>query len=54
MTETISICDGCTGHGDFFHRFRADETSSVDGKDCPDYVEHCSCELCNKAIKNSE
>ena len=43
------ICDGCTDHGKFFHRCRADEDACVDGKDCPDYIEHCDCTLstCN-------
>jgi len=39
-------CEGCKGHGEFFHRCRADEASCIDGKDCPDYVEHCDCTLC--------
>ena len=45
------ICDGCTeaAHGNFFHRCRANESSCVDGEDCPDYIEHCDCTLstCN-------
>ena len=44
------ICDGCTeGHGDFFHRCRADENSCIDGTDCPDYIERCDCTYCNYA-----
>ena len=47
------ICDGCTeGHGDFFHRCRADENSCIDGTDCPDYIEHCDCTYCNYAGDN--
>ena len=41
-------CDNCciaeenTGSS---HRCRADESSCVDGKACPDYIEHCDCTL---------
>ena len=42
------ICDGCTDHGDFFHRCKADATLCIDGKDCPDFVEHCSCKQCEQ------
>ena len=30
------------------HRCRADESTCVDGKDCPDYVENCECPECCK------
>ena len=46
------ICDGCTDHGDFFHRCRADENACIDGKDCPDYIERCDCTYCNYAGDN--
>ena len=42
----LSICGSCW---DFrnntvdMHRCRAKEDDCVDGKDCPDYIEHCDC-----------
>jgi len=51
-TVRITIVDG-----EMFHRCRADrrswirvcstETSCVDGKACPDYIESCSCTNCH-------
>jgi len=32
--------------GDEGHLCRASESTCVDGKDCPDYVENCACTEC--------
>ena len=45
----MAKCDGCTDHGDFFHRCRANEDDCVDGKDCPDFIAHCDC-WCQKTL----
>ena len=40
-------CDNCQlaedNHG---HRCRANESSCIDGTDCPDYIEQCDCKQC--------
>ena len=43
------ICDNCVTHTvgtSQPHRCRADESSCVDGKDCPDFTERCECMRC--------
>ena len=43
------ICDNCVTHTvgtSQPHRCRADESSCVDGKDCPDFIERCECMRC--------
>ena len=44
-TNRITIIDG-----EMFHRCRANESSCVEGKDCPDYIEHCDCKDCYIAL----
>ena len=47
-------CDNCQlaedNHG---HRCRANESSCIDGTDCPDYIEQCDCQQCGELkVKN--
>ena len=47
MIESI-ICDNCIEDGSEQEhtRCRADESSCVDGKECPDYMPLCLCSEC--------
>jgi hypothetical protein len=48
-TDTAQLLgDGFQSHPNFSHMCRADEASCIDGIDCPDYVEHCSCVQCKE------
>ena len=48
------VCDNCCIAEEDIeasHRCRADESScAIDGKDCPDYIEHCDCKDCYIAV----
>ena len=45
MSKEI-LCDSCSLDSKNEHRCRADETLCVDGIECPDYQEFCSCSSC--------
>jgi hypothetical protein len=47
IPESIT-CDNCrqAEPDSLDHRCRADETSCIDGADCPDYVDKCACAIC--------
>jgi len=40
-------CDNCTQDPNGQHQCRANESTCIDGKDCPDYIETCGCPECN-------
>ena len=42
----MEVCDNCTQDHNGLHLCRASESTCVDGKDCPDYVENCACTEC--------
>ena len=45
--EAKFICDNCCIDIKYGHRCRSNEASCIDGKDCPDYIEHCDCKECD-------
>lgn len=47
------MCDNCIldiSTNNQLHRCRANEDSCIDGKECPDYQEYCSCIFCSCGI----
>jgi len=42
----LILCDNCTQDPNGLHQCRANESSCIDGKACPDYVENCACTEC--------
>ena len=53
MTHECESCEEDTAYDRKHTGCRANEATCIDGVDCPDYVEHCSCQVCSADARKS-